>query len=66
MSRRASRFTRSKVPISSRPSRADWAAATFDLTSKELARAKDLNGRNGVRERSWNRQPRISRLPKAH
>ena len=27
------------------------AAATFDLTSKELARAKDLNGTNGVSER---------------
>ena len=27
------------------------AAATYDLTSKELARAKDLNGSNGVSER---------------
>ena len=27
------------------------AAATFELTSKELARAKDLNGTNGVSER---------------
>ena len=27
------------------------AAATFDLTSKELARAKDLYGTNGVSER---------------